>query len=175
MQGLFKARLRTGLVIYAVFYLQNKVISPNDFQAMVKSIPLLDERSSKSLVFFFSFFLSCCTYTIKKIQLTLSTFCLENSLGKSKSSLDTFSIFQVTIGYSFVHYFIMTLHESFFQTPITMSLARSQPSATVCLPFSNSDLQPVTRPMPHFQVSLKIALSIKYQFFTAICCHNQIL
>lgn len=159
VRGLFKARLRTGLVIYFVFYLQSKVISPSDFQAIMKSIPPLHERSSKSLVFFFSFFfLSCSTYTIKKIQLMLSTFCLENSLGKSRSSLDTFYTFQVTIGNGFVNYFIMTLYASFFQTPITMSLVCSQSSLTTCLPFSSSYLQPVARPMPHFQVSLMIAL-----------------
>lgn len=56
VRGLFKARLRTGLVIYFVFYLQSKGISPSDFQAIMKSIPPLHERSSKSLVFFFSFF-----------------------------------------------------------------------------------------------------------------------
>lgn len=101
-------------------------------------------------------------YTIKKTQLTLSTFCLGISLGKSKSSLDTFSIFQVTAGNSFVKSFVMTLHgSSFFQTPITIPYHVPHP----CSQFAQHFLPPPTTCLNAntFQVSLTIAPSVKYK------------
>lgn len=92
-------------------------------------------------------------YTIRKIQLTLSTFCLEISLGQSKSSLDTLSIFQVTAGNDLVNYFVRTLCTSSFFFP-----APNYTSFTELLVLANS--------LKHFQKSQsqshKIQVSIKH-------------